>query len=115
SSDPAAVAPDGVPLGWKAGNAPNLSLRARHQPLDQAMAGEGANGVVDQNGIDIAGVDPRRERTEAGKLGPVPDIAARHDRAELRKATAKRFAGWEVRLTCHQHHVVVEGARDKQF
>src|SRR3984893_17823834 len=81
---------------------------AGNQPLNQGGAGKGSDGVMDEHGVDFAGVDAGRERAQARKFGAMALVATGHHRGELPKAGPEWLASCEIRLTSDQHDLTNE-------
>src|SRR6202022_1587277 len=76
-----------------------------YKALDELLAGKGAYRIVDQHGVDPAGIDVTGKRLDTGKFGAMPDVPATHDSTELWKSCLQRVAGRDVDSASHHDDV----------
>ena len=69
------------------------------------MARKRAHRIVHQDAFDLFCVDPGGERLETGKLGTMPHVTTRHDRAELGESSLQAFARVKVRSPGDKHDI----------
>src|SRR6202022_2936920 len=76
-----------------------------YKALDELLAGKGAYRIVDQHGVDLAGIDVTGERLDTGKFGAMTDVPATHDSTELWKSCLQRVTGRDVEGPSHHDDV----------
>jgi len=92
SGDPAVGHLGGRSRYWKSRDATDSLNHAGNQSINQRAARKRTDGVVDEHGVDLAGVDLGRERAKTGKFGSMSHVPAGDEHGQFSKTLAEGLA-----------------------